>query len=297
MLTETRNPNSENFDRLSALEAVTQINHEDMQVALVVQQALPQIGAAIEAMVERLRHGGRVIYVGAGTSGRLGLLDAVECVPTFGVAPDLFHALIAGGEAAFMQAVEGAEDRREDGQRDLENINLDERDVVVGIAASGRTPYVLGAIEYAQRRKALTIGISCNSPAALLEAVTFPIAAPVGPEVIAGSTRMKAGTAQKMILNMLSTVTMSQMGKVYKNLMVDVVVTNEKLYRRACDIIVQLTGVDTIAAEKLLQAADNRVKTALVMHFKQVDAPAALALLEAHNGILRTIIEEESPTP
>jgi N-acetylmuramic acid 6-phosphate etherase len=292
MLTEKINPRTRDFDQLSTLEAVTRINAEDMMVAQVVQHALPHIAAAIDAMIENMRQGGRVIYVGAGTSGRLGLLDAVECVPTFGVRHELFQTVMAGGHAAFMQAVEGAEDSAENGKRDLLALNLSATDIVIGIAASGRTPYVMGAIKHAVSQNMLTVGISCNSPAPLLEAVRYPIAAPVGPEVISGSTRMKAGTAQKMILNMISTVTMTQLGKVYQNLMVDVVVTNQKLYRRARDILVYLTGLNTSEAEILLKQANNHVKTALVMHFRQVEADTAKTLLTQHQGILRDILDE-----
>ncbi len=291
MLTEQINPNSNDFDRLSTMEAVQCINLEDTRVAQAVHDALPQIAAAIDAMVGQLRQGGRVFYVGAGTSGRLGVLDAVECVPTFGVSPDMFQALIAGGDVAFVRAVEGAEDRKAAGRDDLEGRQPTPTDVVVGIAASGRTPYVLGAMEYARECSIMTIGISCNSPSPLLEVVDYPIAALVGPEVIAGSTRMKAGTAQKMILNMLSTVAMTRLGKVYKNLMVDVLITNEKLYRRACDIISYLTGIDDVAAQALLKRADNHVKTALVMHFRGVEYETARLLLQEHKGVLTRIIE------
>jgi N-acetylmuramic acid 6-phosphate etherase len=292
MLTEQINPNTQNIDRLSTLDIVKLINEEDITVAQAVQKALPDIALAIDRIIERLMQGGRVIYIGAGTSGRLGLLDAVECVPTFGITPDLFQALIAGGETAFSQAIEGAEDRAEDGEKDLKQVRLSNVDVVVGIAASGRTPYVIGGVNYANSIGALTIGLSCNSPAPLLDIVDTPIAVPVGAEVIAGSTRMKAGTAQKMVLNMISTATMVKMGKVYRNLMVDVRITNEKLRHRAREIIVYLTDLDEQAAEKLLENANNQVKTALVMFHRDVDNEDAEKILKEYNGFLRPIIEE-----
>lgn len=290
MLTEKPNPQTTDIDRLSSLEIVTRINDEDQRVALAVQKALPQIAAAIDGMVTCLQKGGRVIYIGAGTSGRLGLLDAVEIVPTFGTPPELFQALIAGGEAAFSEAQEGAEDRAEAGKADLAGIPLRAEDVVIGIAASGRTPYVLGAVEYARQLGALTVGIACNEPAPLLDAVDLPIAVPVGAEVIGGSTRLKAGTAQKMVLNMLSTASMIQMGKVHGNLMVDVKITNEKLARRARDIVMQLTDLDADAATQLLAQAQNQVKVAVVMHHRQVGYAEARAILAEAGGFLRRVL-------
>lgn len=292
MLTEQINPNTQDIDRLSTLEIVTTINQEDMTVAQAVQNALPQIARAIDGIVERLTQGGRVIYIGAGTSGRLGMLDAVECVPTFGISPDLFRALIAGGDIAFTQSIEGAEDRVEDAEKDLKQLELSASDVVVGIAASGRTPYVISGVKYAGSIGTYTIGLSCNSPAPLLDVVDVPIAVPVGAEVIAGSTRMKAGTAQKMVLNMISTATMIKMGKVYRNLMVDLRVTNEKLRRRAHDIIIYLTGLDEDVAERLLRDADHQVKTALVMFYCNVNQESANLILTDNNGFLRHIIKE-----
>lgn len=294
MLTEQINPHTEQIDRLSTLEIVAHINREDMTVSQSVQKALPEIVMAIDGMTEHLSQGGRVIYLGAGTSGRLGLLDAVECVPTFGIPPDLFQAIIAGGAKAISQAVEGAEDQVESGKNDLLNARLSPQDVVIGIAASGRTPYVVGGVRHAKSIGALTIGLACNSPAPLLDAVDIPIAVPVGPEVITGSTRMKAGTAQKMVLNMLSTTTMIKLGKVYRNLMVDLQITNEKLQQRACDIVIYLTDLDKKSAEELLNDAHNHVKTALAMYYSQSDYATASKLLAEHNGFLRQIIEEQS---
>jgi len=291
MLTEQLNPNTHDIDRLPTEELVRRINAEDQQVAAVVEAALPQIAAAIDGIVARLRRGGRVIYVGAGTSGRLGMLDAVECVPTFGTPPELFQAFIAGGDKAFKRAVEGAEDRAEDGEAVLRALPLSADDVVVGIAASGRTPFVLGAVAYAEEMGALTVGVACNAPSALLDAAALPIPLPVGPEVIAGSTRMKAGTAQKKALNMLSTGAMIKTGKVYRNLMVDVQITNEKLARRAVDIVTHLTGLDADAARALLDDAGQHVKSAVIMHHRGVDYDTAQSLLHEHDGFLRAIIE------
>lgn len=292
MLTESANPKTQAIDRASSLEIVTLINAEDLTVAQIVQNALPQIAIAVDVIVASIKAGGRVFYVGAGTSGRLGVLDAVECVPTFSTPPDLFQAIIAGGESAFLQAVEGAEDDFDAATDDLRRAGLTTHDVVIGIAASGRTPYVLGAIAYAHSIGADTIGIACNRPAPLLDDAENAIAIPVGPEVISGSTRMKAGTAQKMVLNMLSSASMIRLGKVYRNLMVDVKITNEKLAHRARDIIVQLTNLDPRTATTLLQAADNHVKTALVMHHKKLDADAARALLAEKDGYLKDILDE-----
>ncbi|NWG16751.1 MAG: N-acetylmuramic acid 6-phosphate etherase [Chloroflexi bacterium] len=290
MLTEQPNPRSMNIDRLSALEIVQIMNAEDATVAAVVQAALPAIARAVEAAAERLRQGGRLIYVGAGTSGRLGVLDAVECVPTFSTEPDMVQALIAGGMAALTQAVEGAEDDPDAGRRDLLALNVTEYDIVVGIAASGRTPYVLGALAAANERGAVTVGIACNAPSPVLEAAQIAIPAPVGPEVIAGSTRLKAGTAQKMILNMLSTATMISLGKVYGNRMVDVKVTNQKLADRARRIVSEVVGVDADEAARLLALADNQVKTAIVVGLLNITPEEARARLAQAQGRLGMVI-------
>lgn len=234
-----------------------------------------------------------MIYVGAGTSGRLGMLDAVECVPTFSTEPDMVQALIAGGMAALTQAVEGAEDDPDAGRRDLLALNVTERDIVVGIAASGRTPYVLGALAAANERGAVTVGIACNAPSPVLEAAQINIAAPVGPEVIAGSTRLKAGTAQKMILNMLSTATMISLGKVYGNRMVDVKVTNQKLADRARRIVSEVVGVDEEQAARLLALADNQVKTAIVVGVLDIAPDEARARLVSAHGRLSALIGEK----
>lgn len=290
MLTEQQNPKTMSIDELSTLEMVTVINEEDAKVALAVQHALPAIADAVDLIAERLLAGGRLFYVGAGTSGRLGILDAVECVPTYSVSPELVQGIIAGGYGAIVHSVEGAEDSREDGKADLADRQLTQNDILVGVAASGRTPYVLGAIEYAKSMDLSTVGIACNVPSALLDTVDIPIGVEVGAEVVTGSTRMKAGTAQKMVMNMLSTGSMIKLGKVYGNLMVDVQVTNQKLADRAKRIIMQITGVSTETAEKLLLQADKEVKTAIVMHQRQVDIDEAQQLLAKANGRLRDVI-------
>jgi N-acetylmuramic acid 6-phosphate etherase len=288
MLTEQQNPKSLKLDRMETIEILSIINDEDKQVAFAVEKALPSITQAVDIIVRQLRQGGRLIYVGAGTSGRLGLLDAVECVPTFSTSPALVQGLIAGGEAAFIRSVEGAEDKPEGA--DLARISLSAQDVVVAIAASGRTPYVLGAVDYAKTIGAKTIGLACNVPSALLEKADIAIGVSVGAEVLTGSTRMKAGTAQKMVLNMLSTASMVKLGKVYGNLMVDVHISNVKLEERARRIIMQIAKVDESMAISLLEAAQGNVKTALVMHFKQVDYSQAKQLLKETDGHLRRII-------
>lgn len=294
MLTEQQNPKTGNIDQQSTLDALTIMNAEDSTVALTVKAALPDIARAVDAIAERMGRGGRLIYVGAGTSGRLGVLDAVECVPTFGVPPGLVIGLIAGGEKALTSPVEGAEDSREGGRADLAALDIQTADSVVGIAASGRTPYVIAALEYANQIGALTVGISCNVPAALLDVAQVKIGLPVGPEVITGSTRLKAGTAQKLTLNMLSTATMVQLGKVYGNLMVDVQTTNVKLVDRAGRIVAQIADIPQDEAADLLTQAQNEVKTAIVMARRKVDAGAARRLLAEARGRLRTVIDEDS---
>lgn len=290
MLTEAPNPKSKEIDRLSTSDILRVMNDEDKTVAFVVENALPAIGEAVDAIVERLRKGGRLIYLGAGTSGRLGLLDAVECVPTFSTAPELVQGILAGGEAAFIRSLENVEDMSEIGEADLKNIGLSAQDIVVGIAASGRTPYVLGGIAYARSIGTCTIGISCNVPAPVLDAVDIAIPLPIGSEVIAGSTRLKSGTAQKMVLNMLSTATMIKLGKVYGNLMVDVKITNEKLAKRARNILMQLTGLDESNAENLLESAEGNVKTAVVMYKRSIGIEEARRLLQEAEGHLNKVI-------
>ena len=290
MLTEQVNARTRNLDRLSPLELVTAMNAEDASVAATVQQALPQVAEAVAQISAQLQAGGRLFYLGAGTSGRLGVLDAAECVPTFGTPPELVQALIAGGPSALLHAVEGAEDDRDQAVRDLQDRQFQAPDVLVGIAASGSTPYVLGGLEHARAHGALTVGISCNEPAPLLEQAQVAIALPVGPEVLTGSTRLKAGTAQKMVLNMISTGVMVQLGKTFENLMVDVQITNAKLARRARGIVERVGQVDSETAERLLDAANGHVKTALVMARLNVEASQAQQLLEGVQGHLSQLL-------
>jgi N-acetylmuramic acid 6-phosphate etherase len=289
-LTEQPNPASQNIDQLSTLEMLGVMNDEDAKVARVVRNALPDIARAVDAVVSGIQNGGRLIYVGAGTSGRLGVLDASECVPTFSIPPGLVQALIAGGQTAFGTPIEDAEDHPEIGRASVTSLNLIPHDVVVGIAASGRTPYVLGALQAAREVGAVTVGISCNTPAPLLDVAHIGIALPVGPEVVTGSTRLKAGTAQKMVLNMLTTASMIRLGKVYGNLMVDVHVANQKLADRAKRIISEIARVSEEEADRLLKAANNEVKTAIVMSRRDATPEKARALLAEAGGRLRDII-------
>lgn len=288
--TESDNPASRRIDTLPTSAIVELINSEDARVATAVQAALPQVSQAVDVIARALSAGGRLFYIGAGTSGRLGVLDAVECVPTFSAPPDLVQGIIAGGDTALTQAVEGAEDDPAQARRDLQARGVTAADVLCGIAASGRTPYVVGALTYARELGAATIAISCNpqSPIGALAAVSISV--DLGPEIISGSTRMKAGSAQKMILNMLSTAAMIRLGKVYGNLMVDVKVTNQKLAERARRLVRRLAGLDEDQAERLLVLANNEVKTAVVMHMMQVDAEAARELLAGAGGRLRAVI-------
>ncbi len=291
MLTERQNLNTQQIDRLDTLAILTAINAEDRTVAEAVAAALPAIARAVDAVAERLRGGGRLFYVGAGTSGRLGILDASECPPTYGTPPELVQAIIAGGENAMFDAVEFVEDDEVAGADDLTARNVNAQDAVVGIAASGRTPYVLGALRSARELGAITIGLSNNAPAPVLDAADIAIPVVTGPEVITGSTRMKAGTAQKLVLNMISTGAMIKLGKVYGNLMVDVQVRNDKLLQRARRIVAQVGKVDDAQAADLLALAENDVKTAIVMARRSVDASEAHALLAKADGFLRRVID------
>lgn len=288
---ERPNPASRDIDRMSALEITTLMNQEDARVAGAVAAELPRIAEAIERVAERLRRGGRLIYAGAGTSGRLAALDAVECPPTFNVSPETVVARIAGGTFAWAVAVEDVEDRADLGTADLRELHVGEDDAVVGIAASGRTPYVVGALTCARLHGALTIGIACNTGTPLHAAVDVMIAPIVGPEVIAGSTRLKAGTAQKMVLNMLSTGVMVLLGKTYGNLMVDVVPTNAKLRRRALGIVREAAGVDDETARTLLDACGGEVKAAIVVGRTGATPGDARERLARHGGILRAALE------
>jgi len=291
LLTESRNPATEHIDQLPTLDMLRVINEEDAKVAQAVAAVLPEIAKAVDEITRRLNDGGRLFYIGAGTSGRLGVLDASECPPTFSVPPTLVQGLIAGGDSALRKSSEKSEDSPEQGAADLAAAGFTGQDALVGIAASGRTPYVLGAIQHANPLGALTIALTCvtNSPMAAL--TDFAITPLTGPEVITGSTRLKAGTATKLVLNMLSTGVMIKTGAVYGNLMVNVQPTNAKLVDRAQRIIMAATGIDQPTAAKLLTEAAT-VKTAIVMQKLSVDRPTAEAKLKTHNGNLSTLLRE-----
>jgi N-acetylmuramic acid 6-phosphate etherase len=291
--TEKANPATGAIDRMRPLEIVQVINAEDEKVALAVKQVLPHIATAIEKIAACMRAGGRLIYTGAGTSGRLGALDASECPPTFNLPPDTVIASLAGGPQAFDKAFEDLEDSVEAGRADLKRLNVSSQDVIVGITASGRTPYARGAVAYAHEQGALTIGIVCNANTPLEQEVDIIIAPLVGPEVIAGSTRLKAGTAQKMVLNMLSTGTMILLGKTFGNLMVDVQATNYKLRQRALSIVRQATGLDMEAAETLLEAAGDNVKIAILTAHAHISPEQAKTRLAAHNNVLKAALDAE----
>lgn len=290
--TEQTNENTRDIDKLPVLEALTLINREDAKVAPAVQAALPDIARAVELIVAALQAGGGLVYVGAGTSGRLGMLDAAECLPTFSAAPRLVQGVIAGGAEAMLRSIEGAEDDPAAAADDMRARGVSSADVVCGIAASGRTPYVIGALEFARSIGARSIAIACNHNTPVAALADIAINVDVGPEVIAGSTRLKAGSAQKMILNMLSTASMIGLGKVYANLMVDVKVTNAKLLTRATGLVMRLTGLDEAAARRLLRSANNEVKTAVTMQRRDLDYNEALKLLKEAKGSLRQAIGE-----
>ena len=294
MTTETRNPHTMELDRMSELEIVTAMNQEDAKVPQAVSRCLPQIAQAAAFAVEAFRSGGRMFYLGAGTSGRLGVLDAAECPPTFGVPREMVVGLIAGGDQAFTTAIEGAEDSLTLAEEDLKAHDLSGRDVVVGIAASGRTPYVLGGLEYAKSLGCHTAAIACNAGSAVGRAAELAIEVDCGPEVLTGSTRLKSGTAQKLILNMISTASMVRMGKVYQNLMVDVVQTNEKLCVRAENIVMQATGVDRTEARRVIDEAGGSAKTAITMILAGCTAQQAAQRLEAAGGFVRAAIRNKA---
>ena len=291
MSTETRNQNTMNLDIMSPLEVVTVMNQEDAKVPAAITPALPNIAQCVTWAIESIEAGGRIIYMGAGTSGRLGVLDAVECPPTFGVAPEVVVGLIAGGEKAFVKAVEGAEDSRELGRQDLIDINLEKRDIVIGIAASGRTPYVLGGLAYAQEVGCHTVGISCNPGSAVGAAAELAIEVVPGPECLTGSTRLKSGTCQKLILNMISTATMVGCGKAYQNLMVDVMQTNEKLVVRAQNIVMEATGCDRETAAEKIAIAGGNAKTAITMILADCGVEEARERLAKAKGHVREAIK------
>ena len=290
LVTEGRNTASENIDQLSTAEMLKVINDEDKKVAFAVEAILPEITQAVDAITAAFARGGRLIYSGAGTSGRLGILDASECPPTFGTSPDQVIGLIAGGHRAILQAVENAEDNAEQGAKDLQAINFCEQDILVGIAASGRTPYVLGALSWAKQCGAVTIAISCNAQSPMAECAEIALSAVVGPEVVTGSSRLKAGTAQKMILNMLTTGSMIRSGKVFGNLMVDVEATNKKLVQRQKNIVIEATGCGAEEAETALAACNGQCKTAILMILAELTAEQAQARLVEHKGFIRSAL-------
>ncbi len=291
LITEQRNPNSMHVDSLSALEIVQLMNEEDKQVPLAIEKCLPLIAQAVERIVAAFQQDGRLVYIGAGTSGRLGVLDASECPPTFGVSPEMVKGIIAGGERALRHPIEGAEDSKAQAVVDLQTIQFSSKDVLVGIAASGRTPYVIGALEYAKSLGSVTASIASNPNSAMANIVDIAIDTVVGPEVLTGSSRLKSGTAQKLVLNMLTTASMILMGKCYQNLMVDVQASNEKLKARAIRIVMQATDCDKALAEETLKQADQNAKLAIMMILSGLDRAQAEALLEKHQGKLQLALK------
>jgi N-acetylmuramic acid 6-phosphate etherase len=291
LTTETRNERSMNIDNMSTIDILTTINNEDKLVAHCVERVLPEIERTVDAVCRAIKQGGRVFYVGAGTSGRIGILDAVECPPTYSTPPDVFQAVLAGGVQAFEQAAEGAEDDLEQGAKDLAMRKVTAADVVIGITASGRTPYVIGALQYARRIGAFTVGLSSNADSEISAYADIKIEVITGPEVITGSTRMKAATAHKLILNMISTASMIKVGKVYENLMVDLKVSNHKLMERAKNIVVTITGITPTEAEQVLEKTNYQVKPAIVMVKAGVDYDEANALIREADGFVRKAIE------
>ena len=291
LITEKRNPNSMHVDSLSALEIVQLMNEEDKQVPLAIEKCLPQIAQAVECIVAAFQQGGRLVYIGAGTSGRLGVLDASECPPTFGVSPEMVKGIIAGGERALRHPIEGAEDSKAQAVVDLQTIHFSSKDVLGGIAACGRTPYVIGALEYAKSLGSVTASIASNPNSAMANIVDIAIDTVVGPEVLTGSSRLKSGTAQKLVLNMLTTTSMILMGKCYQNLMVDVQASNEKLKARAIRIVMQATDCDKALAEETLKQADQNAKLAIMMILSGLDRAQAEALLEKHHGKLQLALK------
>lgn len=291
LTTEQRNPKTMELDSFSPIEIARVMNEENTNVIKAIDEVLPQVASAIEWAGEALNAGGRIIYMGAGTSGRLGVLDAVECPPTFGVSYDTVVGLIAGGEDAFVKAAEGAEDNAEAGAADLAALELESRDIVIGIAASGRTPYVIGGLRYANEAGCRTVAIACNKDSAVGAEAQLAIEPVTGPEVLTGSTRLKAGTAQKLVLNMISTGSMVAAGKVYQNLMVDVKQSNEKLRVRAQNIVMMATECTREQAAEALEACHHHVKGAIAMLLLDCDATAAEAALDEAHGHVRAAVE------
>lgn len=291
LVTESINKDTVNIDSVNTLEIIKMINDEDKKVAYAVEKQQSNIAKAVDLIYDRLKEGGRLIYVGAGTSGRLGVVDASECPPTFGVDFELVQGMIAGGNNAMFKAVEGAEDSEELGCEDLRKKNINSKDVICGIAASGRTPYVIGAMKYAKELGAGVICVTMNPKSEMAKQAQIPISVVVGPEVIMGSTRMKAGTAQKMVLNMLTTATMIKLGKVYGNLMVDVQTSNEKLVERAKRIIRLATNVDMETASKYLSITNNDVKLSIFMIKTGLDKETSIKILNENKGYIQKSID------
>ncbi|GAA06350.1 N-acetylmuramic acid 6-phosphate etherase [Photobacterium leiognathi] len=294
LVTESRNVASENIDMLSTIDMLKVINQEDQKVALAVEVVIPEIAKVVDLIAEAFQTGGRLIYTGAGTSGRLGILDASECPPTYGSDPDLVIGLIAGGHKAILKAVENAEDNVELGATDLQQIGFNHKDVLVGIAASGRTPYVIGSMNYAKSVGAKVAALSCNANSPMEEIADINITPIVGAEVVTGSSRMKAGTAQKLVLNMLTTGAMIRTGKVFGNLMVDVEATNAKLIQRQKNIVVEATGCSESQAAEALTQCNNHCKTAILMILLNINAELAAAKLSKHHGFIRhALLDQE----
>lgn len=294
LVSETRNAETLDLDSLSTLEMLHRFNHEDAKVADAVRLTLPAVAEAVDAAAAALSEGGRLVYMGAGTSGRLGVLDASECPPTFGVPHGVVIGLIAGGPGALLKAVEGAEDNFQLGEDDLKALQLTPQDMVVGIAASGRTPYVIGGLRYARKLGCRTAALSCNPDSPIAQAADIAISPVVGPEALTGSTRLKSGTAQKLVLNMISTGAMVKTGKVYQNLMVDMQATNIKLVDRARRMVCEATGCTAEEAEAVLELTDYEVKTAILMVLSGENATAAKAKLAKHRGFLRAALNDKN---
>ena len=289
--TEQVNENTKSIDSLSTIDMITTINNEDKKVALAVENVIPNIASVVDETYDRLKRGGRLIYIGAGTSGRLGVLDASECPPTYGVDFELVKGIMAGGKDAMFKAKEGAEDSKELAVEDLKDINLTEKDMVIGLAASGRTPYVIGGLEYAKKIKAGTGSISCVNNSEISKIADFPVEVIVGPEVVTGSTRMKSGTAQKMVLNMISTGVMIKLGKVYGNLMIDVKATNEKLVERAKGIIMKGTGCTREVAEEYMNITGDDVRLSIFMILSDLDKEQSIEFLSKNDNNIRKALE------
>lgn len=292
LVTESRNHDSENIDTLSTLDMLSVINNEDKKVPLAIEKVLPEIAQLVDKVAVAFTQGGRLIYCGAGTSGRLGILDASECPPTYGTPHEMVIGLIAGGHKAILQAVENAEDNAQLGEEDLRQLNFNEQDILVGIAASGRTPYVMGALQYAKSLGAITGAISCNPESPIAKLADIAITPVVGAEVITGSSRMKAGTAQKLILNMITTGAMIKIGKVFGNLMVDVEATNAKLVERQIRIVMQATECERAIAEEALSQCQRHCKTAILMILANIDAKQATQMLNQNKGFIRKALGE-----